>query len=175
MKKSVCLMAVLGAFAAAGANAATTEEIPVNFVGEVKAATCKVTVGQSGNTINLGRVDLEANSKGTLVPVTFSFYECKTTAVNSIELTSGQNGHDDNVTNGTLATKVKEVSVKLYNDRSAGQTFNKKVTLDEKNTGKVEGGKLTTTPFFARLEVGGTGPAPAGTVDSNALFTVTYK
>lgn len=174
MKKSVCLMAILGAFAV-GANAATTEEVPVNFVGEVKAATCKVTVGQAGNTINLGRVDLEANSKGTLVPVTFSFYECKTQAVTSIELSGGQNGQGDNVNTGILATKVKEVTVKLYNDRTANQTFNKKVTLEENTTGKVEGKKLTTTPFYARLEVGATGPAPAGSVDSNALFTVTYK
>lgn len=173
MKKSVCLMAILGAFCAS-VNAATSEGVPVDFFGKVEAATCNVTVGQTGNKINLGRVSPDANSEGVLVPVTFAFTNCTTTGITSIKLESGQNGSEDNVAGGVLGTTKTGVTIKLFNDR-AGTAYQQTVTYDPDSDGKVDGNKtVKVTPFYARLAVGGANAA-TGEVDSSALFMVEYK
>ena len=172
MKKSVCLMAILGAFSV-GANAAHSENIPVEFTGSVKAKTCDITVGQTGNVIDLGRVEPTKNSKGLLVPVTFGFSNCTGTGIQSIELAKGQNGgNGDNIAQGTLGTNITGVTVQLYNDRAAAKAFNSKI--DYTTNGEFKGNALKVTPYFARLEVGNADAQP-DTVHSGALFTVTFK
>ncbi len=171
MKKSVCLMAILCAFGAT-ANAAT-ENIPVEFTGSVQNKTCDIVVGQTGNLIDLGRVDPTPDSKGKLVPVTFGFSNCNTAqGIQSIELKNGQNGGDDDVANGTLGTNIDGVNVKLYNSRAAApKNFVPKADVNKNFTDKKT---LKVTPFFARLEVG-KAAAATGDVHTGAVFTVTYK
>ena len=170
MKKSVCLMAILGAFAAS-VNAAT-ETVVVRFTGDVQAATCDVTVGQNGNLVHLGRVAPEANKKGSIVPVTFSFTNCKETQLKSVEFTGGQNGGLDDKATGKLGTNLANVEVKLYNNAAGNGPFTPKHDINKTFTKTDK--SLVVTPYYARLETGGTAPT-AGTVQSSALFEVTYQ
>lgn len=182
MKKTYLAITLLGILAAS-ANAAAqpyTESIPVRFTGEVKAATCKVTVGQSGNVVELGRVDPTKGSAGVLVPVVFNFTRCQNTTIQKVSFLGGQNGgqSDDPATgvptqSGTLATDRNNVTVQLYNDPTASGKFTADKTLDKqiKNTDP----QFTTIPFYARLEIDEHNDAQPGTITSAALFTVTYQ
>lgn len=182
MKKTYLAITLLGILAAsANAAAQTSESIPVRFTGEVKEATCMVTVGQSGNVVELGRVALDPGSEGVLVPVVFNFTRCKNTTIEKVSFVGGQNGgqSDDPKTDtptktGTLATDRNFVSVQLYNDATASGPFKHEVQL--KKQIDTNGPQFTTIPFYARLQVSsGSQKASAGPVTSAALFTVTYQ
>ena len=171
MKKSVCLMAVLGTLGATSAFAGDT--IAVRFTGTVVDSTCDVVVGSNGNTVHLGTVAPEADKKGALVPVTFSFTNCDDQKkLQSIEYKGGNNGGLDDAATGKIGTSLKNVEIKLYEDETA-KNFNAKKTIDHTFT-TAENSKVFT-PFFARLETGSTGPVEAGTVNSSALFEITYQ
>ena len=181
MKKTYLAITLLGILAAsANAAAQTSESIPVRFTGEVKAATCKVTVGQSGNVVELGRVDPTKGSEGVLVPVVFNFSRCTNTTIQKVSFLGGQNGgqSDDPKTGtptktGTLATDRPYVSVQLYNDATASGAFQHEKTLNQQI--KTSEPSFTTIPFYARLEINDQNDAQPGTITSAALFTVTYQ
>lgn len=181
MKKTYLAITLLGILAAS-ANAAAqpyTESVPVRFTGEVRAATCKVTVGQFGNVVQLGRVDPTAGAKGVLVPVVFNFSRCQKTTIDKVSFAGGQNGgqSDDPTTGvpdkGLLATDRPYVTVQLYNDATASGQFQKEKTLSQKI--ETSDPSFTTIPFYARLEIDQDKAAQPGTITSAALFTVTYQ
>ena len=176
MKKSVCLMAILGALGATSAFAAveTTETHTVKFTGEVIASTCDLTIGGTGNVIHLGRVEPEADKKGLLVPVTFNFTNCDKKTLKKISYKGGNNGGKDNTTDGTIGTHLERVSIKLFTD-AEGKNYSADVTQN------IQFDPAGTTskaiiPYYARLETAKNGGNPeSGTVQSSALFAVTYQ
>lgn len=186
MKKTalVTALALLGVVGAASVNAApqtpapqqmATDFVSVQFEGKVAATTCNVTVGVGSNTVKLGQVSPEAKSKGALMPITFGFSGCKAAkTVKNIKFEGGQNGAGDANSRGVLGTNNKNVFVQLFNNKdNLNATFNPTVDVNQRVT-EGDQGKLSVTPFHARLEVGGY-PAEAGTITSNALFTVSYQ
>lgn len=171
MKKSLLSIALL-AITASSVNAASNENVNVRFTGKVEAATCKVTVGQNGNLVDLGRMDVQANAEGTLIPVMFNFKECKDTTIKDVVFAGGQAGGQHQTDQGILGTDKKNVQVKLYNSAdTSSQNFNKTVPIGKKVTA---GQGHIATPFYAQLKAEG-GVPETGTVTTVGLFTVNYQ
>lgn len=187
MKKTalVTALALLGVVGAASVNAASqpqqpqtvTETIPVHFKGKVEASSCMIQVGTASNSVDLGRVSPKENSTGAVVPIKFGFSGCDGKTIKTIKFDGGQNGGEgggDVPDRGVLGTDKANVFVELYKDAQlggGGKGFDPTVNV---NAQIETGGKLSVTPFYARLKVGGF-PAQAGTVSSAALFTVSYQ
>ena len=174
MKKSLLSIALL-AITASSVNAASNENVNVRFTGLVKAATCQVTVGQNGNLVDLGRLDVKPNAEGTLIPVMFNFKNCTaaTTTVKDITFVGGQAGGQHQTQQGILGTDKKNVEVRLHNDTdTANGTFQAKVDINKQVNNGAD--TLTVTPFYAQLKAGGQAPE-TGTVTTVGLFTVNYQ
>lgn len=176
MKKSLLAVAFLGLASVTTVHAAAAtahqESVNVRFAGEVKIATCQVTVGQQGNLIDLGIVKPAANSEGVLVPVVFNFTDCQSSTLKDIQFAGGQNGGQDNWQTGVLGTDRKNVTIQLYNDATASGQFTNVVAVNKQFNQQTT--SHVVTPFFARLKVGGAAAEP-GKVNSAALFTVSYQ
>lgn len=80
MKKSVCLLALLGAFGAS-ANAASTQSVEVTFEGYVTDKTCDITLSNGSNSVDLGSIltTQKESEPGTRVPVIFKLSNCNGT------------------------------------------------------------------------------------------------
>ena len=171
MKKSVCLMAILGALGASSAFAAET--VAVRFTGTVVNSTCDVVVGSQGNTVHLGQISPEADKTGAMIPVTFSFSNCDHgQTLKTIKYVGGNNGGTDNPTDGTIGTTLKNVKIKLYTE-SSGKTYTPDVTVNK--TFGPDANSAMITPFFARLETGNGKQTDSGIVESSALFELSYQ
>ena len=72
MKKSACLMALLGAFAVSSANA---DSVEITFKGAVSASACNIKLDNGSTTLNLGTLNKNKVEKvgdhGSMVPLVF--------------------------------------------------------------------------------------------------------
>ena len=122
MKKSVCLMAILGAFAI-GANAAVDQSIDISFTGQVIEENCEVQLANGSNALNLGSMMKGAknDTKGTVVPLLLKLSKCGGTlqTVSGFKLVndlSTENYGNTNIKAGTLSTNQAGVVVQFYSD-----------------------------------------------------------
>lgn len=178
MKKSVCLMAILGAFAATGAMAAQ-QSIQIDFTGTVIEHSCEVSLANGQKQVNLGSIPLSAkeNSKGTVVPLFLKLANCGTgvNGVASFDLLhdlSASNWGNTNVGNGTLSTDQKGVVVQFYT--SADGATEGKPSL-QPGTGTVSGKAGTVLGGYAALKRIGSEKLTAGTVTAKGMFALTYN
>lgn len=186
MKKSVCLMAILGALGATSAFAASsTQSVEINFTGEVIDKACEITLHNGGNTLDLGtiRTDIKDGQKGSIVPVVFKFMNCKTVGVDTdaglkvenVQLVADLN--DTNfpqtaLNNGTLSTSVDGVLVQIYKD-SAGNTEGLK-GKDDLGIQQV-GNAQYATIGYAAMKKEAAKQISAGKLTAKAMFKVTYQ
>ena len=183
MKKSVCLMAILGALGATSAFAAS-QSVDVTFTGSVLDKACTITLHNGGTTLNLGSVttQIQDGQHGTLVPVVFKFTDCKEVGkpdaaaqltVNDVELVADLNNqHFDQtlLSNGTISTNNAGIVVQLYKDAEA-----KNMGLaDDHKVNKV-GDAQYATVAWAALAKNPAGTVSAGDVTAKAMFKVTYQ
>ena len=133
MKKSVCLMAVLGALGTCGVSAApltgeNDQSIAVTFTGRVSTSTCKISV-DGGSELDLGTIkksadQWSANDKGTLMPLVFDIATCDKNSVNGVALVKdilGQNIGQSSVADHKLATTKKAINVHFYKDLAGAE------------------------------------------------------
>lgn len=187
MKKSVCLMAILGAFAASGAMAAVTandQSVEITFTGMVSESTCQINLIGGGRTLDLGTLKKAGGTwqntdRGSLVPIVFDITNCDKNGVSKVALDKdilGQNIDKSDVANGTLATTQKSLNVQIYKDlagNNKGVDDKAKVTFTGKDGQKV--GKLMAG--YAALQHNGDSTAvQAGqTVTAKGMFVLTFN
>ena len=180
MKKSVCLMAILGAFVASGAMAATqvqptdhNQTVSVKFTGSVIDSNCVITAGD-GTSVNLGTYNLQKKT-APIVPVTFTFTGCENAkAVASVTLKSdgGAYPQKGNVANHVLSTNQKGLTIQLYKDLSGTTEGMAEITKDGKNTLVAGEGKVTVA--YAQLK-DAKDTVAKGPVEGLATFDVTFN
>ena len=187
MKKSVCLMAVLGALAASGAMAASTQSVDITFKGEVIDKACTISLHNGSNTLPLGTISTQIgdNERGTLVPMILKFSECKNVAqpntpqamtVNKVELVADLNDSNADLTNlskGTLSTTKDGVLVQIYKNKT-GTTDNDKGLVDGMKPTVADKVSLVTVGYVAMTKKQGA-KLSAGDVEARAMFKVTYQ
>ena len=188
MKKSVCLMAVLGALGTCGVSVAATgaddQSIAVTFTGRVSTSTCMISV-DGGSELDLGSIkksgdEWAATDKGTLVPLVFDIANCDKNSVNGVALVKdilGQNMDQSSVNNHKLATTKKAINVHFYKDLAGtdpGLVDLKKAPVNlqgaPKKSGKVMAG-------YAQLKHNGTKePLQNGElITAKAMFNLTFN
>ena len=124
MKKSACLMALLGAFAVSSANA---DSVEITFKGAVSESTCKIMLDNGSTTLNLGTLNKNNVKKvgdhGSMVPLVFQIDGCgsetNVTKVELIEDLTMDNRDQSDITKGVLSTNQDYVVVKLFKDAAA--------------------------------------------------------
>lgn len=124
MKKSACLMALLGAFAVSSANA---DSVEITFKGAVSESTCKIMLDNGSTTLNLGTLNKNNVKKvgdhGSMVPLVFQVSGCTSeqniTGVTLVEDLTMDNRDQSDITNGVLSTNKNYVVVKLFKDADA--------------------------------------------------------
>lgn len=124
MKKSACLMALLGAFAVSSANA---DSVEITFKGAVSESTCKIMLDNGSTTLNLGTLNKNNVKKvgdhGSMVPLVFQVSGCTSeqniTDVTLVEDLTMDNRDQSDITNGVLSTNKDYVVVKLFKDADA--------------------------------------------------------
>lgn len=133
MKKSVCLMAMLGALGATSAIAASTQSVEITFQGEVTEKTCDISLANGSKVLDLGTIAANAGNgdKGTLVPLTFKLSNCNglvldTATGGPIDLAedlTATNLVNSDVSTGKLATDKKNIIVQFYEDAAGTEGF----------------------------------------------------
>ena len=189
MKKSVCLMAVLGAFCATGANAALDKPIDqtvnVKFNGNVVNSTCVINLLNGSTTLSLGSLNLAvAKNEGAHsqpIPLIFKVTGCdaKTANITDVDLINDvgvgaptANKNHSDITHGTLATDKDGVVVQIYNAETAEPT---QKGLIAKPTATVTGGGAVITVGWATLERKGKTTPDAGPVKAEGQFEFTFE
>lgn len=177
MKKSVCLMAILGALGATSAFAA--QSVVVDFAGEVREKACNVTLIDGSTKLDLGhlKTSASADDKGEAIPVLFKLSGCGLGAkgkVPTIALYQNLGVSANAVTNtsikdGTLGTENAKVVVQFGNDKKADGLPTQNVVINPGN-----GDDYTIQYGYAYLKAKQASP-DAGKVAAKALFTVTYN
>ena len=177
MKKSVCLMAVLGALGASSAFAA--QHVTVEFAGEVRAKACNVTLVDGSNKIELGHLltSAQANTTGQAHPVVFKLTGCglgnKATAPvialhQNLTITPEAIGNTS-ISDGTLGTNNGKVVVQFGTEDKQDGLQPQKVIVNDTN-----GENYVIQYGYAYLKAKD-GTPTAGKVNAKALFTVTYN
>lgn len=176
MKKSVCLMAILGAFAAC-ANAATQQSIDIKFSGQVIEQNCQVALANGQDKLNLGSIMKTASDgeKGIVVPVLLKLTGCSAgiNGVQSFDLIndlSVDNWGNTNITNGTLSTNQKGIVVQFYNDAQGSKET--KPSLIGHNISNQEG---TALGGYAAMKRIGAEELNVGEVTAKGMFALTYN
>lgn len=124
MKKSACLMALLGAFAVSSANA---DSVEITFTGAVSESTCNIMLDNGSTTLNLGTLNKNNVKKvgdhGPMVPLVFQVDGCTSeqsiTGVTLEEDLTMDNRDQSDITNGVLSTNKDYVVVKLFKNATA--------------------------------------------------------
>ena len=178
MKKSVCLMAILGAFALSANAAKSDQSVDITFTGKVIAENCKVDLAQGGTSLNLGTIkkDEVQNGKGTIVPVLMKLSNCGDSlkTVSKFELVhdlSTANSANTNLTNGTLSTNDAGVVVQFYT-KADGSAEGKPAlignsTISNKN-GTFLGGYVSLKKISAAA-------LNAGDITAKGMFNITFN
>ena len=190
MKKSVCLMAILGALGTCGVSAAPAptgendQSIAVTFTGRVSTSTCKISV-DGGSELDLGTIkksgdDWAATDKGNPIPLIFDIATCDKNSVKGVALVKdilGQNLDQSSVDNHKLATTKKPINVHFYKNLAATDPglidYSKNpVTLQGagQKTGKVLAG-------YAQLQHNGNKEALQNgeLITAKAMFNLTFN
>ena len=179
MKKSVCLVAVLGAFAASGAMAvnADDQQIDVKFKGRVITSECVVTPGDAG-TVDLGTFNTH-NESAPIVPVQFAFSNCKNAAEKMATVTLKRDGGDfpaqGNVAGHVISTNKQGINVEFYTDSTGGTKG--MASLNDQN-GKLDnqGNAAVVTVAYAKMVPTKTGQLNAGDeIKTVGVFEVTFN
>lgn len=124
MKKSACLMALLGAFAVSSANA---DSVEITFKGAVSESTCNIMLDNGSTTLNLGTLNKkkvkQVGDHGSMVPLVFQVDGCTSeqsiTGVKLVEDLTMDNRDQSDITKGVLSTNQDYVVVKLFKDAAA--------------------------------------------------------
>ena len=176
MKKSVCLMAILGALGATSAFA-TTQSVEVNFTGQVIEHSCNVSLANGQGALNLGSIKKDAGNgtKGQVVPLILSMKDCgaNVNQVSKFELLhdlSVTHWGNTNITTGTLSTSQKGLVVQFYEDMSGAKE--KAPSLVGHS---VSGKTATVLGGYAALKRIGADTLTAGEVTAKGMFALTYN
>ena len=180
MKKSVCLMAILGALGATSAFAA--QSVIIDFTGEVRDTACNVSLVDNSKALDLGHImasakAAEASGKGEAIPVVFKLTNCglgapdKAPVINlaqDLTITDTALKNSD-VTQGTLGTNHENVVVQFGDQSKKDQkpSSTPVVSAPDGNSFFIQYG-------YAYLKALNDAPA-AQKVNAKALFTVTYQ
>ena len=178
MKKSVCLMAILGALGASSVYAA--QNVIINFKGEVRDNACIVSLVNGSTTLQLGHISTASNTddKGDAYPVVFKLTGCglgagagkaPTIALNQDMTLTPEALGNSSVTDGRLGTDHSKVVVQFGNDQKKDE-LPKPTTLVDKNDGE----NYYIQYGYAYLKAVQDSPE-AKEVNAKALFTVTYQ
>ena len=179
MKKSVCLMAILGALGATSAIAASTQSVEIAFQGEVTEKTCDISLANGTKALDLGTIAAGAGNgtKGTVVPLTFKLSNCNglTLDTNGGPVDLAEDLTNSNIVNsdvsvGKLATNKKNIVVQFYKDEGTTEGFLDTQT-PENGTGDVF---FVNAGFVAMKKISDEKTDP-GVVNARAMFTVSYQ
>lgn len=178
MKKSVCLMAILGSFAVS-VNAASNQSVDLTFTGKVVAENCTVDLAQGGTTLNLGTIkkDVAQDTKGTVVPVLLKLSNCGDTlkTVSGFELIndlSTAHSGNTNIGKGTLSTNDQGVVVQFYT-KPDGSTEGKPSLIN--GTAGITGKKGTFLGGYAALKKITGSALTAGDITAKGMFNITFN
>lgn len=186
MKKSVCLMAILGAFAATGAMATTDKDqtVDVTFTGNIVDSNCNIALDNGNLTLELGSVNkktLADVKKGARVPVTFKLNQCNGMTLKSLDLVQATNGaypENFNDTNATLPTEQADLVVQIYQEK-AGTTkgLADLSGVTDANGAITEENKLINVGYaaLALKDGGNVKNLTAGAVSSSAMFRFEFN
>lgn len=177
MKKSVCLMAILGAMGMTAAHA-DTQSVIVDFTGEVRDKTCDVELTTGDLSVELGEIGTKAakGEVGKKIPVIFKLSNCKgntgTTRTITLEndLMTQNPAQWGNLKNGQLSTDHDKVVVQFF--QSGEDLAPEGLKPDQTETDL--GGTYFIEVGHAALKAFDKEPA-AGPVNAKAMFTVTYQ
>lgn len=182
MKKSVCLMAILGAFIGGVAQAADSQSVIVKFKGQVASESCTVEILNSiSGVVDLGTISKTAgkDTKGQLVPLTFKLTGCSSGLTDpaplsaSVDLTNDlMNSYPANTDpdSGRLSTDQEKLAVQIYTSDNGGTAGVKKDAVAIKKDGD------TYLPVgWAALLKTGDGDLTAGGVEAKGMFTISYQ
>ena len=184
MKKSVCLMAILGAFAASGAMAAApaapnadNQEVNVKFTGKIVTSQCVITAG-NGGTVDLGTFNT-TNQSAPVVPVKFSFSKCTNAAEKMAQVTLKEDGGSypgqGNVGQHTLSTDKQGINIQLYKDMD-GNTPGMAQLNDQNGKLNQSGAAAAITVAYAKMVGTKAGALKAGDVVKGVgVFEVTFN
>ena len=184
MKKSVCLMAILGAFAASGAMAAApaapnadNQDINITFKGKVIESNCSIVAGDNG-VVDLGTFN-KTKQTAPIVPVQLAFKGCNEAAnkVATVKLKrdGGKFPQQGSLTDHTLSTDQQGINIQLYKDMTG--TTKGMVQLETANGGlNGSGDAATVTVAYAKMIPTKTGTLTNGaTVNGLGVFEVTFN
>lgn len=184
MKKSVCLMAILGALGTTTAIAAQ-QSVEINFDGEVINQSCTIKLLDGTDTLYLGTLPAATanGERGSAVPMFFKLSGCTDTlkkvtgvALENDLLATPDNAGVANINDFEISTSNPQVIVKLYKTKAA-----KPADKGLADVGKIDINKQgdTVVPAgYAALVMkhDGKGTAvQAGTLKASAMFSVTYE
>ena len=181
MKKSACLMALLGAFAISSANA---DSVEITFKGAVSESTCNIKLDNGSTTLNLGTLNKNNVKKvgdhGPMVPLVFQIDGCGSeTSVTKVELIEDltmTNRDQSDITKGVLSTDKDYVVVKLFKDATAtpGQEG---ISLMDGPVAINKGGAAAIKVGCATLAASKTADqmAAAQNITAKAMFEVTIQ
>lgn len=184
MKKSVCLMAILGALGTTTAIAAQ-QSVEINFDGEVINQSCTIKLLDGTDTLYLGTLPAATanGERGSAVPMFFKLSGCTDTlkkvtgvALENDLLATPDNAGVANINDFEISTSNPQVIVKLYKTKAA-----KPADKGLADVGKIDINKQgdTVVPAgYAALVMKHDGkgtPVQAGTLKASAMFSVTYE
>ena len=191
MKKSVCLMAILGAFALTSANAASNQQtVDITFTGSVTESTCNIKLDNGQTSLYLGSIKkagAQANqTMGTAVPLVFQVDNCTTeTAVTNVELvedlTMDNRGNSD-LAKGILATNKDFIGVKISKNEDGSQPGVELIDKKQIGAGPTQGvelkkGGATVRVGYARLLAlkGANDMQATDDIKAKAMFRLTFN
>lgn len=177
MKKSVCLMAILGAFAV-GANAAIDQSVDISFTGQVTEENCSVSLADGSTTLNLGTIKKPAaeGDHGSVVPLLLKLSSCGTTLqnVSGFKLVNDLSTDwpvNTNVADGTLSTNQEGIVVQFYSDAD-GSTPAAPALMGNP---AINNNAATVLGGYAAMLRKGTATLQAGEVTAKGMFILTYN
>ena len=189
MKKSVCLMAILGAFALTSANAASNQQtVDITFTGSVTESTCNIKLDNGQTSLYLGSIKkagaVANQTVGTAVPLVFQVDGCTTEkAVTNVELiedlTMDNRGNSD-ITKGILATNKDYIAVKISKDEQGNQPgveLKDKTQVDAVQGVPIVKGGATIRAGYARLLAlkDAANMKAADDIKAKAMFRLTFN
>lgn len=178
MKKSVCLMAILGAMCMTAAHA-DTQSVIVDFTGEVRDKTCDISLSNGPDLeVELGEISTQTKKgeSGTKVPVIFKLENCTgafTQRTISLEhdLMTKYPAQLGNLNGGQLSTDHEKVVVQFYQSGEKAAPEGMKPGQTETDIG---GNVYLIEVGHVALKAFDDNPT-AGPVNAKAMFTVTYQ
>lgn len=179
MKKSACLMALLGAFAVSSANADTVE---ITFKGAVSESTCQIKLDNGSTTLDLGTLNKNNVTKvgdhGAMVPLVFQVDGCTSeqnvASVSLVEDLMMENRDQSDIATGVLSTNQDFVVVKLFKDAAGNQEgielMQGPVALDKGGAAAVKVGYATLAASKPKDQM-----SAATDVQAKAMFEITFN